>query len=129
MGVANGRSRFPDDDRYGTQMGGDSRNDGTVYEVSFDGAVQWSEKVLCTFAGYPDGSNPSASIRFAKTPAGTLPVMTTQHGGANQYGAVISASLTGTENTLYSFGREPDGNYPELRDCRRHAWRPVWHDD
>jgi uncharacterized repeat protein (TIGR03803 family) len=95
-----------------TQAGGDSRNDGTIYEVSFDGAVQWSEKVLYAFSGYPDGSNPLASIRFVKTSAGTTPVLTTEHGGANQYGAVISVSLTGKENVLYSFAREPDGNYP-----------------
>jgi uncharacterized repeat protein (TIGR03803 family) len=95
-----------------TQGGGDSRNDGTIYTFSPGAKGQWSEKVLYTFSGEPDGSNPSAAVQFLKTTSGTVPVLTTSGGGTNEYGAVVSVSLTGQEKILYSFAREPDGNAP-----------------
>jgi len=78
---------------------------GTVYSISTTGR----EKVLYSFAGRPDGTNPMAGLIDVN---GTL-YGTTRNGGTYDLGTVYSVSMSGAEKVLYSFtGRDGDGARP-----------------
>jgi uncharacterized repeat protein (TIGR03803 family) len=95
---------------YGTTFGGgDSNNDGTVFEITTSGA----ESVLHRFGAGNDGSKPLAGL----TNVNGVLYGTTELGGAvkaNGYrnGTVFKITTSGTENVLHSFGGGNDGLFP-----------------
>jgi uncharacterized repeat protein (TIGR03803 family) len=94
---------------YGTTYnGGDSNNDGTVFEITTSGA----ESVLHTFGAGNDGSKPLAGLINVN---GVL-YGTTEFGGAvkagYRNGTVFKVTTSGTENVLHSFGGGSDGVFP-----------------
>jgi len=90
---------------------------GVVFELSppSGGAGPWTETVLYTFTGTPDGSVPFAGLIFDAK--GNL-YGTTAGGGASGFGTVFELSPpsggTGswTETLLYSFSGSSDGDSP-----------------
>lgn len=95
---------------YGTTQGGGTAGLGTVFEVSPSGSG-WTESVLYSFTGLPDGSQPESGLVFDT--AGNL-YGTTADGGAGNSGMVFELVPSGggwTENILYSFGPQ-DGYAP-----------------
>ncbi|HEY3974744.1 MAG TPA: choice-of-anchor tandem repeat GloVer-containing protein [Candidatus Sulfotelmatobacter sp.] len=110
---------------YGTTLlGGNFENGGSgcgvVYELSH-GARGWTETVLYTFIGHPDGCGPNGIVFDA---TGNLYTTTTSGGtSSNQIcsggygcGSVIQLSPNSsgafTETVLYSFSGGSDGNLP-----------------
>ena len=85
-----------------TDSGGGPGNGGTVFElVNFNGT--FTEKVLYSFGGYPDGASPQAGLIMDAS--GNL-FGTTQFGGSNSSGTVfelVNSSGTYSEKVLYSF--------------------------
>ena len=100
---------------YGTAFGGGLTNCpggcGLVYElVPSNGG--WTEKILYSFTGKPDGASPWAGVIFDQS--GNL-YGTTEFGGAYGYGTVFELIPSGsgwTEKVLYSFQNQPDGGQP-----------------
>jgi uncharacterized repeat protein (TIGR03803 family) len=95
---------------------------GLVFQLTPKADGNWTESVLYSFAGSPDGSNPDASLIFDT--AGNL-YGTTYYGGDSRNSCVLgyggcgtvfkltpSAGGTWTESVLKSF-REPQGAYPQ----------------
>jgi uncharacterized repeat protein (TIGR03803 family) len=82
---------------------------GTVYSISTSGA----EKVLYSFSGGSDGSNPQAGLVNVD---GVLYGTTAAGGGSgcdgNGCGTIYSVSTAGAETILHSFGGVPDGADP-----------------
>lgn len=98
---------------YGTTFEGGTYGAGTVFELSPNGNVGWTEVVLYSFTGGADGGNPFLShVMFDS--AGNL-LGTASTGGAYGYGAVFELSFIGgtwTETVLHSFGGGSDGDSP-----------------
>jgi len=101
---------------YGDTLFGGISNNGTVYQlVPEAGTEKWSESVIYSFAGAPDGVNPAGSLV-----AGTGGVLygTTIAGGSANAGTVFQltppavAGEAWTETILYSFLGAPDGAAP-----------------
>ncbi len=95
---------------YGTTQSGGSAGLGTVFELTRSGSG-WTETVLYSFTGIPDGSQPESGLLMDA--AGNL-YGTTADGGANSSGTVFQLVPSGggwTENILYSFGPQ-DGYAP-----------------
>jgi uncharacterized repeat protein (TIGR03803 family) len=95
---------------YGTADGGGTANHGVVFELINSGSG-WNERVLCTFAGSPDGSIPFSSVTFDQN--GNL-YGTTVEGGAG-YGTVYQLLPSGsgwTKKILYVFQGGNDGSAP-----------------
>ncbi len=95
---------------YGTTQSGGAANLGTAFEVSPSGSG-WTETVLYSFTGIPDGSQPESGLLLDS--AGNL-YGTTADGGADNSGTVFQLVNSGsgwTENILYSFGPQ-DGYAP-----------------
>jgi uncharacterized repeat protein (TIGR03803 family) len=94
---------------YGITDFGGADNFGTVYELSPAGSGQWTEAILYSFTGPPDGYEP---IGIAIDGAGNLYV-TTGFGGGGQYcelnicGLILELSPGSnggwTENIIYRF--------------------------
>jgi len=97
---------------YGTTYtGGSCLWCGTVFELS-PGPTAWTEKVLYSFQGPPDGGTPVAGVIFDG--AGNL-YGTTTSGGSLGWGVVFGLSPNAgnwTETVLYSFTGLSDGRYP-----------------
>jgi uncharacterized repeat protein (TIGR03803 family) len=89
---------------YGDTNGGGTKQDGTVYRVTFSG----SEKVLHIFNGN-DGNSPLGRLCLVN---GTL-YGTTASGGANNLGTVFAVSTSGNLKVLHSF-HGTDGATPPL---------------
>ncbi|HEX3369693.1 MAG TPA: choice-of-anchor tandem repeat GloVer-containing protein [Candidatus Cybelea sp.] len=91
---------------YGTTtVGGDAyATAGTVYSITTSG----SEKLLYSFTGVPNGSNPTGSLIDV---GGTL-YGTTTLGGPRRAGTVFSVTTSGVENVLHKFGSGTDGVTP-----------------
>jgi uncharacterized repeat protein (TIGR03803 family) len=113
----------------GGQKGSDcyvGRGCGTVFSIDTSGTSgSQVEHVLYSFAGSPDGSNPSGGRHYI---GGKIQQFygTTQYGGANGFGAVYSVSASGQETVIYSFKGGPgDGAYPvgdlATRSCKPSA--------
>lgn len=106
---------------YGTTTSGGTANLGTVYRLRIFGRRQTGlENVIYSFQGAPnDGASPLSGVTLDSQ--GDL-FGVTQYGGLNGSGTVyeLAATLTGlrhrrvvyTENVLYSFVGNGDGNYP-----------------
>src|SRR5580765_2351766 len=90
---------------YGTTDGGGTYNRGTVFRVSARGG----EKVLYSFTGGVDGSEPYASL--VRDTQGNLYGITA-YGGAYDWGTVFRVSLSGSQKVLYSFTGGADGGRP-----------------
>lgn len=87
---------------YGTTQSGGAANLGAVFEVSPSG-TGWTETVLYSFTGIPDGSQPESGLLLDAV--GNL-YGTTADGGANASGIVFQLVPSGagwTENVLHSF--------------------------
>ena len=87
---------------YGTTQSGGAANLGAVFELSPSGSG-WTENVLYSFTGSPDGSQPESGLTFDS--AGNL-YGTTADGGAGGSGTVFQLVPSGsgwTENILHSF--------------------------
>ncbi|MFY9645843.1 MAG: choice-of-anchor tandem repeat GloVer-containing protein [Terriglobales bacterium] len=86
---------------------------GTVFELSPDEGGGYTETVLYTFTGAPDGANPTYSNVIFDS-LGNL-YGTTWNGGANGYGTVFELSPVGaswTESILWNYQNSPDGANP-----------------
>lgn len=100
---------------YGTTAFGGSYDDsGTVFSLSASGV----ERVLHSFAGYPDGALPYAPLTVVD---GTL-YGTTEFGGHSGEkctgrgvigcGVIFSITTAGQETVVYRFKGQPDGSTP-----------------
>jgi uncharacterized repeat protein (TIGR03803 family) len=88
---------------YGTTQGGGSANLGAVFELTPSGPG-WTESVLYSFTGFPDGSQPETGVLLDEN--GNV-YGTTADGGLGNSGTVFQLVPTATgwaENILYSFG-------------------------
>jgi len=102
---------------YGSTVGGGSANAGVVFSLTppAAGKKEWTEAVLYTFQGNPDGVSPTNGL--ARDDTGAIYGMTSA-GGANGAGMVyrLTAPATGegtwTETILYNFAGSPDGSFP-----------------
>jgi uncharacterized repeat protein (TIGR03803 family) len=97
---------------YGTTDSGGTADNGTVFELQPTGSGSWTEIVLHSFTGKPDGAGPAAGVIFDT--AGNL-YGTTIGGGASEYGTVFEltpTSGTWTETVLYTFTDGADGAIP-----------------
>jgi uncharacterized repeat protein (TIGR03803 family) len=95
---------------YGTAQAGGSKNDGVVFKLTHTGS-SWTESVLYSFAGPPDGAEPTGGLVFDA--AGNL-YGTTFWGGNIGFGIAFQLTPSGsgwTENILQNFGGN-NGNYP-----------------
>jgi uncharacterized repeat protein (TIGR03803 family) len=95
---------------YGTTLGGGTKDNGVVFELTETEGGSWTEKVLHSFNN-TDGATPNASLVFDA--AGNL-YGTTFYGGAYGQGTVfelISNSGKGwTEKVLHSFNNTDGAN-------------------
>ena len=103
---------------YGTTQTGGGANDGTVYQMTFDGA-RWHYKRIhsfCAKAGCADGSTPFGSL--VVDTQGNLYGLTSS-GGAKGFGAVFEMSMTGgvwKYRVIHSFCFKSgcvDGEFPK----------------
>lgn len=90
---------------YGTTSHGGLFNAGTVFKLSPSGRF----KVLHTFAGGVDGSQPYAGLM--RDHHGNL-YGTAKYGGASGHGTVFKVDATGKGTVLYAFTGYPDGGQP-----------------
>jgi uncharacterized repeat protein (TIGR03803 family) len=84
---------------------------GTLYKLSKSG-TGWTETVVHSFTGTPDGVFPYAGLTFDS--AGNL-YGTTSEGGSSGRGTVFEFSPSGSgwvETILYAFNGVSDGGYP-----------------
>ncbi len=99
---------------YGTTEDGGTGSLGTVYELVRNSNGTYTEKVLHSFQGAPDGANPVASPIFDH--AGNL-YGTAGGGNRSSFGVVyeLSPGSNGewTEQVLYTFTGGADGEYPD----------------
>jgi uncharacterized repeat protein (TIGR03803 family) len=90
---------------YGTTSSGGTAQAGTVFELSPGQDGTWTEKILYSFTGYPDGIYPYAGL--ISDSKGNL-YGTTNQGGLFDSGTVFElipgADGTWAETVLYSFG-------------------------
>jgi uncharacterized repeat protein (TIGR03803 family) len=100
---------------YGTAFGGGLQNCpggcGLVYEL-VPGKGGWTEKILYSFSGTPDGSSPWAGVIFDQS--GNL-YGTTKLGGLYGYGTVFELTPSSSgwmEKVLYNFQNQQDGGMP-----------------
>jgi len=77
---------------YGTAYAGGAKGNGVVFELSSSGTV-WTEAVVYSFAGQPDGANPVNGLIMDA--AGNL-YGTSYNGGAGNNGAVFELSPNGS---------------------------------
>lgn len=103
---------------YGTTQVGGASGLGTVYKLTGNSNGSWSESILYSFGGSPDGSAPSAEVIFDA--AGNI-YGTTETGGVDA-GTVFELSPESggqwTESILYTFPNVQIG-YPVA---------PLWMD-
>jgi uncharacterized repeat protein (TIGR03803 family) len=96
---------------YGTTRNGGAYLQGAVYKLTPSGGT-WSEQVLYSFAGSPDGSAPFSGPIFDQ--AGNL-YGATNAGGAKGWGTAYQLKPSGppwTENILHNFQGGSDGIAP-----------------
>jgi len=95
---------------YGTAAGGGIGNNGVVFELTRSGSG-WTQSVLYSFDGSPDGAGPFSAVTFDNS--GNL--YGTTAGGGTGWGTVYQLTPSGsgwTEKVLYSFQNSNDGAIP-----------------
>jgi uncharacterized repeat protein (TIGR03803 family)/YVTN family beta-propeller protein len=93
---------------YGTTIGGGAYDDGTVFQVTPDGALT-TLYTFCSQVNCTDGAEPYSGLVVA----GGNFYGTTYWGGANGAGTVFEITPAGLLTTLHSFAGGPnDGAYP-----------------
>ena len=97
-----------DTNLYGTTQYGGSKNYGTVFKTSTNGAYS----LLTSFTGV-SGTVPGTYPLAGLIQSGTLFFGTTQYGGSSNAGTVFEINSTGTMATLYAFGGGVGGGNPE----------------
>jgi uncharacterized repeat protein (TIGR03803 family) len=99
---------------YGVTSGGGTDNLGTVFSLTPETGGHWSEAILHSFSGFPDGQHPDGGLIMDSS--GNL-YGTTADGGTDGVGIVFELSQSGgvwNETVLYSFTDDGiDGQYPE----------------
>ncbi len=96
---------------YGTTRNGGANEQGAVYELTFNGGA-WSEQVIHSFAGSPDGAAPLYGPVIDQ--AGNL-YGTTTAGGTKGWGTVYQLTPAGSgwaESVVHSFQNGSDGLTP-----------------
>jgi len=96
---------------YGTASGGGTGNNGVIFKLTRSGSG-WTQSVLYSFTGSPDGSAPLSGVTFDAN--GNL-YGTTDEGGPSDDGTVYELSPSGsgwTEKVLYAFQYSNDGAIP-----------------
>jgi uncharacterized repeat protein (TIGR03803 family) len=96
---------------YGTTVYGGSANDGVVFKLTRSGSA-WTEAVLHSFTGSPDGAAPAGGVTFDA--AGNVYGTATSGGGFDD-GIVYRLTNSGsgwTEDILHSFDYNDDGAGP-----------------
>lgn len=101
---------------FGTTYYGGSGNAGAVFELVRNGNGHYSERVLYSFKGGSDGSNPTSTLVFG---ASHELYGTTSNGGgtcgtySDGCGVVFALDLKGNkERVIHSFGSANDGSHP-----------------
>ena len=98
---------------YGTTVSGGKAGLGVVYKLSHQPDGTWSETVVHSFTGVPDGANPECAVTFDSK--GNL-YGTADEGGPAGWGTVFRMTPTSggqwTETTLYGFTGGLDGGLP-----------------
>lgn len=99
---------------YGTTYYGGANGQGCVFELI--AAKSYAERVLYSFKGYNDGSNPTSTLLLSVSRLGarTLYGTTSMGGGSCDCGTVFKVNAkTGAESLLHSFvSGAQDGSYP-----------------
>ena len=97
---------------YGTTRNGGAYEQGTVYELTPEKGGSWTEQVVYSFTGSPDGASPMDGPVFDRT--GNL-YGTTYAGGANGWGMIYQLASTAsgwTESVVHDFQNGSDGRIP-----------------
>jgi uncharacterized repeat protein (TIGR03803 family) len=99
---------------YGTTYAGGTSGFGTVFSLTPATGGTWTGRVLYSFSGGTDGSNPVAGVALATS---KILYGTTYEGGTLGYGTVFAltpaAGGVWTESVIYSFTNSTDGSGPE----------------
>ena len=88
---------------------------GTVFKLTRSGPG-YTESVLYSFLGEPDGESPFAALRVDDRTGAIYG--TTQYGDTDFYGTVFKLTPSGsgyTESIIYQFNGSSDGAYPEAQ--------------
>ena len=97
-----------------TKNGGGPNDAGTVFELTPGAGGTWTEKVLYSFSGGADGSDPFGALIFDG--AGNL-YGTTYQGGSSSVGTAFELTPAGggtwTEHVLHNFSTGTDGSGPQ----------------
>ncbi|MGA2373790.1 MAG: choice-of-anchor tandem repeat GloVer-containing protein [Candidatus Korobacteraceae bacterium] len=96
---------------YGTATAGGTGDNGVVFKLTHSGSG-WTESVLHSFTGSPDGSGPLSAVTFDNS--GNL-YGTTLEGGTADDGTVYQLTPSGsgwTEEVIYAFQGSNDGAFP-----------------
>jgi uncharacterized repeat protein (TIGR03803 family) len=94
---------------YGTTVSGGSANDGVVFKLTKSGSG-WTESVLHSFSGPPDGASPASGLVFDQ--ASNLYGTTVAGGSSLGGGVVFELTPSGagwTETILHTFDYSTDG--------------------
>jgi uncharacterized repeat protein (TIGR03803 family) len=75
---------------YGTTDVGGASNNGTVFRLSPASGGTWTEDILYSFGGIPDGDYPAVGLIF--DPVGNL-YGTTSAGGAHSNGGLVGGTV------------------------------------
>jgi uncharacterized repeat protein (TIGR03803 family) len=97
---------------YGTTYYGGTAGVGAVYRLSLRNG-EWTETVLHSFGGSPDGASPISTLAWGQD--GAL-YGTTSEGGTTGHGTLFrtapDAAGSWVTSVIYSFGSLPDGALP-----------------
>jgi uncharacterized repeat protein (TIGR03803 family) len=97
---------------YGVTGRGGANDLGAVFKLSPAAGGKWTETIVHSFGGAPDGSLPNSGL--TKDAAGNL-YGTTSAGGTSASGVVYQLTNSGgswTEAVIYTFAGMPDGSLP-----------------
>ena len=97
---------------YGTTRNGGAHEQGTVYELTPNQGGGWTEQVIHSFTGSPDGASPLDGLVLDGT--GKL-YGTTSAGGVGGWGTIYQLTSTASgwiESVLHNFQNGTDGRIP-----------------